>query len=166
MGGRGPTPAADLGCLSAGPSPYAFGFQETRRPALESPSGAPLACLRKSRQLGLQPPAPAPAEETPSSAGPRRERSSEESISAKAIPVTKNHRRTRHPAQLENQHCHQLVPQLQVRSCSQPSQSQLCRNARPALKKKPAIHCAWEGILGAEDLVFSQLGGFFFVLAF
>ena len=61
MGGRGPTPAADLGCLSAGPSPYAFGFQETRRPALESPSGAPLACLRKSRQLGLQPPAPAPA---------------------------------------------------------------------------------------------------------
>lgn len=169
--------AVELGCwaawagLPAGPTPQSdvspsLSLHEAaaqlgqRQPALRAP-------VRGHRlQPGRQPPAPAPAEETPSSAGPRRERSSEKSISAKAIPVTKNHRRTRHPAQLENQHCHQLVPQLQVRSCSQPSQSQLYRNARPALRKRPAIHCAWEGILGAEDLVFSQLGGFFFVLAF
>ena len=130
-----------------------------RQPALRAP-------IRWHRlQPGRQPPAPAPAEETPSSPGPRRERSSETSISAKAIPVTKNHRRTRHQAQLENQHCHQLVPQLQVRSCSWPSQSQLCENARPALRETAAIHCAWEGILGPENLVFSQLVGFFFLLA-
>ena len=30
---------------------FAFGFQDTRRPAVPSPSGAPLACLRQSRGL-------------------------------------------------------------------------------------------------------------------
>ena len=40
----------------ASPSAFAFGFQDTRRPAVPSPSGAPLACLRQSRGLhGLQP---------------------------------------------------------------------------------------------------------------
>ncbi|CAD7015485.1 unnamed protein product [Ceratitis capitata] len=46
----------------ASPSAFAFGFQDTRRPAVPSPSGAPLACLRQSRGLhGLQPePQPRP----------------------------------------------------------------------------------------------------------
>ena len=35
----------------ASPSAFAFGFQDTRRPAVPSPSGAPLACLRQSRGL-------------------------------------------------------------------------------------------------------------------
>ena len=52
----------------ASPSAFAFGFQDTRRPAVPSPSGAPLACLRQSRGLhGLQPePQPRP---TPCLAG-------------------------------------------------------------------------------------------------
>ena len=168
--------AVEQGCwgawagLPAGPAPQSdvspsLSLHEAaaqlgqRQPALRAP-------IRWHRlQPGRQPPAPAPAEETPSSAGPRRDRSSETSISAKAIPVTKNHRRTRHQAQLENQHRHQLVPQLQVRSCSWPRQSQPCENARPALRESAAIHCAWEGLLGPENLVFSQLAGFFFLVA-
>ena len=35
----------------ASPSAFAFGFQDTRRPAVPSPSGAPLACLRQSQGL-------------------------------------------------------------------------------------------------------------------
>src|SRR5574337_715044 len=52
------------------PSAFAFGFQDTRRPAVPSPSGAPLACLRQSRGLhGLQPepqPPPHPLPRRPS----------------------------------------------------------------------------------------------------
>ena len=54
----------------ASPSAFAFGFQDTRRPAVPSPSGAPLACLRQSRGLhGLQPepqPPPHPLPRRPS----------------------------------------------------------------------------------------------------
>ena len=44
----------------ASPSAFAFGFQETRRPAVPSPSGAPLACLRQSRGLHRLQPEPQP----------------------------------------------------------------------------------------------------------
>ena len=47
----------------ASPSAFSFGFQETRRLAVGSPSEAPLACLRKSwglHQLQPQPQPPAP----------------------------------------------------------------------------------------------------------
>ena len=49
-GWPGPRLPLQTGVASARPaSPSAFGFQETGRPSLGSPSGAPLACLRPSR---------------------------------------------------------------------------------------------------------------------
>ena len=57
MGGRGPTPAADLGCLRAAREPLRILLLGNQR-TCGSPSGAPLACRRPSP--GLHQPQPQP----------------------------------------------------------------------------------------------------------
>ena len=64
-GGRGPDSRLPLqtwvaSARPASPSAFAFGFQDTRRPAVPSPPGAPLACLRQSRGLHRLQPEPRP----------------------------------------------------------------------------------------------------------
>lgn len=58
----------------------------------------------------------AAAEETSSGAGPGGEGGSEESLPTEALPLPQNHWGAGLPAQPEDQHRHQLVPQLQVSS--------------------------------------------------
>lgn len=75
-------------------------------------------CGRQPGGAGLHPGFPesraAAAEEASSGPGPRGEGGSEESLPTEALPVPQNHRRAGLPAQPEDQHRHQLVPQLQV----------------------------------------------------
>lgn len=55
-----------------------------------------------------------PGQETPRGAGGRGEGGSDEGVSAGAVSLSAHHRDAGRPAQPQNQHRHQLVPQLQV----------------------------------------------------
>ncbi len=56
-----------------------------------------------------------PGQEAPRGAGGRGEGGSEEGVSAGAVSLAAHHRDAGRPTQPQNQHRHQLVPQLQVR---------------------------------------------------
>ncbi|XP_066834931.1 homeobox protein cut-like 2 isoform X2 [Anser cygnoides] len=68
-------------------------------------------CQPRPAAPGPQPPAD---QEAAGGAGPRGEGSLEESLPAGALPVPADHRAALLPAQPQDQHRHQLVPQLQV----------------------------------------------------
>lgn len=101
-------------CSRADPMLLSFSLHEAAAQLRERQSVVRVFLHWNRLQPGRQPTATAPAEEAPGGAGTRREGSSETSLPAKAIPITKNHWGTGYAAQLENQHRDQLVPQLQV----------------------------------------------------
>lgn len=72
--------------------------------------------LRVPQPLPAAPgPEPPANQEAPSGAGARGEGGAEEGLPAGALPLPADHRTPLLPAQPQDQHRHQLVPQLQVR---------------------------------------------------